>query len=322
MKELENMLVITTKREPVKETPKMNSWVSKFVEEREFDGIKPRTIENDVSRLKIYLDFINERLQKDADSVENHDFIKFFNYLDKERRLSKNTQNRYFNLLKVFYKIMKLNNFKDFEEESLDRKRFSRFEVKHYDAIDLDTLNLILTGVVKSTGRSKVRDGIIIRLLWDTGCRLSEILNLRYKDCDFEEGSFKLRNTKGKVERVVVCTNETLNILTQYIKHNVYQGHEDRIFQSTTGGKVERSHMSKVFAKQIKKLQDQGLISPNRRLVIHSLRHGRAVDLLEKGMPIDIVKEYLGHASLETTLFYAHSRERKDKMLKDIKKIL
>ncbi|MBA2858342.1 integrase [Methanococcus maripaludis] len=39
-------------------------------------------------------------------------------------------------------------------------------------------------------------------------------------------------------------------------------------------------------------------------------------------MPIDIVKEYLGHASLETTLFYAHSRERKSKMLNDIKKIL
>jgi integrase/recombinase XerD len=52
------------------------------------------------------------------------------------------------------------------------------------------------------------------------------------------------------------------------------------------------------------------------------LRHGRAVDLLEKGQPIDIVKEYLGHKSLDTTLFYSHSKERKEKMIKNIQKIL
>ncbi|MBP2219021.1 tyrosine-type recombinase/integrase [Methanococcus maripaludis] len=68
----------------------------------------------------------------------------------------------------------------------------------------------------------------------------------------------------------------------------------------------KRNLLTTIFAKQIKKLQDQGLIAPNKRLVIHHLGHGRAVDLLENGMPIDILKEYLGHASLETTLFYTH----------------
>ncbi|MBA2869432.1 tyrosine-type recombinase/integrase [Methanococcus maripaludis] len=71
--------------------------------------------------------------------------------------------------------------------------------------------------------------------------------------------------------------------------------------------------------KQIKKLQIREVIPPNMGLVIHSLRHGRAIDFLEKEMPIEIVKEYLGHASLETILFYTHSQERKSKMLNNFK---
>ncbi|MBB6068173.1 tyrosine-type recombinase/integrase [Methanococcus maripaludis] len=322
MQDLKNKLVFKPNRENPEESEKMNRWLVKFKEEREFDGIMKNTMTTDVVRLKIFLDFVEKRLEKEPDNMRNSDFIQFFNYLNTERKLSKSTQNRYFNLLKVFYRTMRLSNFLDFSDESIERKRFSRSEVKHYDAISEAELNEVIQSIVDGKSKTQIRDALVIRLLWDTGCRLSEVINLKYEDCDFKEGIFKLKNTKGKVERTVTCSKDTLDVLNQYKQYNPNSKPENYIFQTIEGKIIRKNWISKVFREHVKKLKEKGIIARNRRLVTHSLRHGRAVDFLDKGVPIDIVKEYLGHASLETTLFYSHSRERKDKMLKDLKKLL
>jgi integrase/recombinase XerD len=72
----------------------------------------------------------------------------------------------------------------------------------------------------------------------------------------------------------------------------------------------------------VKELKKEGKIPASKRITLHSLRHGRCVDLLEKRISIDVVKEYLGHKTLDTTLFYSHSKERTNKHLRTIKKIL
>ncbi|MBA2864928.1 tyrosine-type recombinase/integrase [Methanococcus maripaludis] len=322
MQNLKNMILFTPGKEKVEETPKSKKWVDKFIEEREFDGIKKSTIQGDVNRLKVFLNFVEHRLKKEPEEMNNADFIKFFNYLEKERKLSKNTQNRYYNHLKVFYKLMRLKNFNDFKDESEDRKRFSGFEIKHYDSLSTEILNMIFQEILETRSTTKIRDVMIIRFLWDTGARISEALKLKYKDSDFDKGEFRLRDTKGKEERIVTCSDKTLELVNYCLKGNIRKEPEDNIFQTYRGEPLQRNRISDVFRNAVKELKSQGKIPENKRVVIHSLRHGRAVDLLDKGMPIDIVKEYLGHKSLETTLYYSHSKERQENMLKKIKKIL
>uniref|UniRef100_A9A6F8 Integrase family protein n=1 Tax=Methanococcus maripaludis (strain C6 / ATCC BAA-1332) TaxID=444158 RepID=A9A6F8_METM6 len=309
--------------EPITETKEMNKWVSEFIDAREFDGIKKTTITNDVTRLRVFIDFSTQKLNKELDQLQNVDFIKFFNYLDKEKGIKRNTQKRYFDLLKVFYKINRLSNFDEFKEDSEERKRFKRCEVAHYDFIDRETLTKIIDMIAEGRSQTKVRDVIILRMLWDTGCRASEVVNLTYFDVDMDTGKIKVRNTKGKVERTVGCSKDTLNLLKYYSNHQIYKTPKDHIFKNRKGeAKIEVNWISEVFRKAVRKLKESGDIPNNKKLVVHSLRHGRAVDLLDKGFPIDIVKEYLGHSSLETTLFYAHAKEREKKMLDDIMKSL
>ncbi|MBA2862903.1 tyrosine-type recombinase/integrase [Methanococcus maripaludis] len=322
MQNLKNMILFTPKKEEIKETSKSKKWVDKFIAEREFDGIKKTTIQGDVNRLKVFLNFIFNRLEKNPEEMTNAEFIKFFNYLEKERKLSRNTQNKYYNNLKVFYKLMRLENFKDFKDESEERKRFTSFEIKHYDSLSTEILNMILTEILETRSTTKIRDAMIIRFLWDTGARISEALKLEYGDSDLEKGEFRLRNTKGKEERIVTCSNDTLTLVNYCLKANLRKEPKDKIFQTYKGEPLQRNRVSDVFRNAVKELKSQGRIPENKRVVIHSLRHGRAVDLLDKGMPIDIVKEYLGHKSLETTLYYSHSKERQENMLKQIKKIL
>jgi len=322
MQNIKNLILINPKKDEIKETPKLKKWIDKYVSEREFDGIKESTIQGDLNRLKVFLNFGYERLEKEPDDMENSDFVKFFNYLENERKLSRNTQKRYYDVLKVFYKLMRLENLKNFKNESEDRKRFSSFEIKHYDSLSSDILNLILVEILESRSTTKIRDATIIRFLWDSGCRISEALKLTYGDCNLEKGEFRLRDTKGKEERIVTCSGDTLALVNYWLKFNVNKALNDPIFQNYKGEPLQRNRVSDVFRTTVKTLKKEGKIPENKRVVIHSLRHGRAVDLLDKGMPIDIVKEYLGHKSLETTLYYSHSKERQQDMLQKIKKIL
>jgi len=319
---LKNLLMVKPKRERVEESPEIKKWIDRFREEREFDGIKESTIKSDILRLRVFLDFVYNRLNKTPETMANADFVRFFNYLEKERKVGRSSQDKYFKLLKVFYRLMRLDNFKGFAEESKERRRFSKFEIKHYDAIDANTLNLILEKMMESNSRMSIRNCLIVRLLWDTGARISEVLNLRYRDCDFDEGTFRITNTKNSEERVVVCSSDTLEALRWYVQFNPRQSPDDYIFQTPKGERVSKDTIYKVFRKAVDELKKEGKIPKNKRIVLHSLRHGRAVDLLDKGVPIDIVKEYLGHRSLDTTLYYSHSKERALKMLKTIKKLL
>ena len=320
MKDIKNLILIKPDKKKV-ELSNQDKWIEKFREEREFDRIKETTIKSDISRLRVFLSYCYERLNKEPDQLNKQEFIKFFKYLENERKLG-NSVGQYFKLLKVFYRLMRLENFKEFEIECRERRRYSKFEVKHYDAVNSKTLNKILKKILQRRGRTNMRDALIIRMLWDTGCRISEIINLTYEDCDFEEGRFRIKNTKSSEERCVVCSNDTLMALREYVKYNIKTDDNDTIFQNDKGGKVRRGWVSEMFRRAINELKKEGEIPKNKRIVVHSLRHGRAVELLNNGVPIEIVKEYLGHSSLETTLFYAHSKERTDILLNTIRRNL
>jgi len=324
MNRFESQLLYGGKPDPVEKTEEQNKYIKKFREEREFDNIKKTTIENDIIRLRVFLAFCEE-IKIEPFALSTHDFVKFFNMLSNKRKNSIPTQNKYFNLLKVFYRLLRYDNFQEFERESMERKRFSKYEKKHYDTVDFETYKKILGAIVYSNSRTKYRDALIIRVLWETGCRRSEALNITYGDCDLEKGMFKIRDTKTYEERTVVISEDTVPLVREYIKLNIKRNPHDYIFQNEmalNGKRVKLDWITNTFTKAVKQLKKDGIIPEGKKIVIHSLRHGRATDLLDKGVPIDIVKEVLGHRSLETTLFYSHSKERTNKMLQDIQKLL
>jgi integrase/recombinase XerD len=322
--EIENLILINPekrKREQQSENSEIDEWINKYIEERRFDHVSESTLNSDVPRIKVFLSYCYDKLNKSPDKLTKSDFIKFFNYLEHERKIKTNTQDKYFKNLRVFYRLMRLTNFDEFAEESKERKRFSRFETRHYDAVDEKQVNMILKKILKrKKSKTRIRDALVIRFLWDTGCRLSEALNLKYKDADLKEGVFKIRNTKGYVEREVICSDDTLNALVNYIKYNINQGDDDYIFQNHIGERITNGWISEVFRRAVKELKEESKLPRNKKIVLHSLRHGRTVALLDSGLPLEIVMDYMGHKKIDTTLYYAHSRERKQRMLKDIKK--
>ncbi|MBB6067931.1 tyrosine-type recombinase/integrase [Methanococcus maripaludis] len=324
--DLKKAFQVSHKRETVNiQTKESNEWAERFKAEREFDGRKSRTIETDMARLGVFLSF-SELIGKQPDEMEVPEFVKFFNYLKNERNLAKSSIKRYYNLLKVFYRSLRLTNFNTFSEESVQRNRFQDGEMKPYDPILEEDLNQIMGEIIDSRSRTKIRDALIIRLLWDSGARLSEVLNLRFKDCDLKSGNFRVTDTKTKRERMIICSQGTLELLNSYLHIiNRVVSEDSHIFQSMgleDDKMVNRSHLSRVMKRHVTDMKNKKLISPEKRIVVHSLRHGRCFDLLEKGVPIEQVKELLGHSDIHTTLRYAHAFKRTKDNLENIRKLL
>jgi integrase/recombinase XerD len=272
--------------------------------------------------LKVFLNYCIDELEKEPDELEFNDFIKFFKYLEDERKVGINTQDHYYKLLSVFYKVMLLKNSSEylkFKEYCKDIGKFRKYEVEHYDELTPEEVNAIIKCIISSDSATKVRDALIIRLTYDTGARIGEVLNLKLKDCDFKKGIFKFRKTKGKEVRETVCSYDTLKALKHYMDYYMKsKKSDDYLFQNKNGGRVGDYWIRKVFKGTVKELVGRGTIPKNKWITLHSLRHGRVVDLLNKGYGLDIVGDYVGHKDIKTTMVYAHSNSRKKKILKEI----
>jgi len=137
------------------------------------------------------------------------------------------------------------------------------------------------------------RDLLIIRLLYATGMRVSELLTI--EKGDIEENRIKIRKGKGKKERIVYVDNKTIQLLNPYIRR-------DGLIFTITARTIQL-----LVKKYVKKAGITKKVTP------HTLRHTFATHLLENGASIEVIRDLLGHASLSTTQIYTHVTDRHKK---------
>lgn len=146
------------------------------------------------------------------------------------------------------------------------------------------------------------RTKLILELLYATGIRVSELVNIKIKDIDTENKSIKVLG-KGNKERLVLYNNHTQEALKTYL-NNSYKHYNKKnspyLILNHNGGKLSERYVRIILDKLVKKARLDIKISP------HTLRHTFATDMLEEGADLMTVKELLGHESLNTTSIYTH----------------
>jgi len=173
----------------------------------------------------------------------------------------------------------------DFKPVSKPRKIFSRHEVLRF-------LQSLITH-----SENLERDSLLFTLLLSTGCRISEVLNLRLKDIFWEDELILLEKTKSKKQRVICLREGYGEILKQYCS-NQKLNESDFLFQ-VNGKPISRSDASAIMEKFIEKARLPSV-------TLHSFRHSFATFMYEAGSEITTVQQLLGHSSLLTTLIYVH----------------
>ncbi len=145
-----------------------------------------------------------------------------------------------------------------------------------------------------------IKHKVIITLIYSSGLRISELLNLELHHFDIGRNQLIIKNSKGRKDRFVVLAKSILPLLQTYIesykpKKYFVEGPKGKYSSSSIRKFLERSCL---LAKVYKK------VTP------HTLRHSYATHLLENGTGIRYIQELLGHSKLETTMIYTHVAQK------------
>ena len=149
------------------------------------------------------------------------------------------------------------------------------------------------------------RDFLIIEILYSTGIRRDELINLKFEDIYFEQGLIKVLGKRNK-ERLVPVLPNLLSKIKKYSSNNFIDSY---LFKSKNGKKISPSTIYRIVKKYFRQISSKNKISP------HVLRHSFATHMINNGADINSVKEILGHSSLASTQIY--TKIKVPKMLND-----
>ncbi len=147
------------------------------------------------------------------------------------------------------------------------------------------------------------RDRAILKLLYATGMRASEIAHLKSIDVNFNLAIVRVLG-KGNKERIVPAATDALNAVGQYSQHYrkalLKDAESPWLFLSRTGRQLAREDIFRIVRKYVRRASLRGNVTP------HTLRHSFATQLLSRGADLRSVQEMLGHADIATTQIYTH----------------
>ncbi|MFQ6069142.1 MAG: site-specific tyrosine recombinase XerD [Candidatus Aminicenantales bacterium] len=265
-------------------------------------GLSPNTLvsyRRDVEKLFAYL----KKRKISPLKAGEEDLLALIKHL-RRSGLSPRSVARLLSSLKSFYNFLLLDGVvKKSPISSLSSPRFWFTLPKYLTLEEVEKL-LQKPDVKNPLG---LRDRAILEMLYATGLRVSELVALRTKDVNYDEG-FLICRGKGGKERMIPLNKSALKALQQYcadVRSLLLKGETEILFLTRRGRAFTRQGIWKLLKSYALKVGLASKISP------HILRHSFATHLLERGADLRSIQLMLGHSQIMTTQIYTHvSREK------------
>ena len=236
-------------------------------------------------------------LGKLADKMSSDDFHGYLDYLTALGK-SEATKTRILASLRCFYKFMLSEGYS--ETNPTEAVKIKRTEKKLPGILDSNEIMLLLSQPDGTDYKSR-RDKAMLELLYATGIKVSELIELTVSNVILQIGILHLHNDKK--ERIVPMYPAAVKAVSSYLLNVrpviVTDEAEDRLFTNMNGQPMSRQG----FWKIIKHYAETAGI--NKDITPHTLRHSFAAHLLENGAQLKDIKEMLGHSDISSTQVYA-----------------
>jgi site-specific recombinase XerD len=231
--------------------------------------------------------FMNYYPDKNLDDITENDVKKYQDYLIKSKKVSISTQNQAINSIKFYYEKVKGGEKMDLRiERPFKEKKLPEIISEH------EVLKLL-----KATHNLKHK--AIITMLYSSGLRRSELINLRLKDIDYDKRIIFVRGGKGRKDRTTLLADNTVLILRKYI--DIYKPNY-WLFEGARRKQYSPTSVAAILKSASKKADLNKMVRP------HMLRHSFATHLLEQGVDLRYIQSLLGHGSAKTTEIYTQVR--------------
>ncbi len=288
-------------------------------------GLSSNTIFAYRDALKLLFCFAADRLKKAVDKLNIEDLddgliLAFLEHLETERKCSAKTRNARLAAIRTLF------NFIGREEPSLlelarkvrsiPQKKTEHKQVDYLDEVEMKAL----LDSVKPDSRTGIRDKALLMLLYNTGARVSEIIDLKISDLRLDSsGQVKLLG-KGKKQRACPLWTETVGLIKGYIDERDGENQKtELLFLNANGSPITRFGVRYIVRKYAKKATNQTPSIKSKKVGPHTFRHSTAMHLIRSGNDINVVCDWLGHASINTTHMYVEiDMEMKRRMLQTI----
>jgi Site-specific recombinase XerD len=271
----------------------------------------PQTIASYRDTFRLLLAFGSKRTGKqpcqlDIDDLDAPLIGAFLNHLEDDRGNSARTRNNRLAAIHAFYKYAALRHPEHLATIgrviAIPFKRYARNSVNYLSREEIDAL-LATPNRGNWHGR---RDYALLVVAILTGLRVSELTGLRVGDVSLAAGAHVLAHGKGRKERAVTLTRETVAVLRGWLKERQGQP-DDPLFPTRQGGPLSRFTVELLISKHAT-LAARDCPSLNaKRVTPHTLRHTNAMLLRANGVDIATIALWLGHESTQTTNIYEHA---------------
>ncbi len=258
------------------------------------------TIQNYFIDLSSFFFYLKEE-QGEFFNFENINYLMIRSYLSslQEKDYKKTSVARKLSALRSFYRFLCREGF--CKENPVQRIRTPKREKYLPDIADVDYVFELLDTPPCDTVWG-LRDRAILEILYSSGLRVSELVNLRFEDIDKSSGVLRVLG-KGRKERIAPIGDCALSALEKYLAKVRALGikkESNVIFINKYGKMLSIRGVQRIMEKYLSYLSKKINASP------HTLRHSFATHLLDRGADLRTVQELLGHASLSTTQIYTH----------------
>lgn len=286
-------------------------------------NLNPIGIYSIPNHIREFFNYLESKGHENLSEVTTKMVTSYYQYLSTRKNrtrggaLSNASLNKHQNALHLFLKYLKNNGAKITFGVHLRSEKPNTIDTK-----DILTQNEILD-LFKAcesshvSERFRLRDKAILVVLYSCGLRRNEAVGLDISDVDFDKRQLYVRNgSRNKRRRIsyVPLNDFNLQILKEYLEDSRPQFYladqSEALFINKNGDRLKGMSFANRLRAIVKASENEAIIE--KQISPHNMRHSVATHLLQNGMPIEKVKDFLGHKSLESTQIYVHLIEQLD----------
>ena len=295
------------------ENPSYSVLLSSFTEWLDILGYAETTVYNLPNHLREFFYWLECHGHSDINTITAQDVTNYYKVL-KERSnqridgaLSKSYLNKHQQALKKFREYLKNHNHKGI---NIHLKSETQPTEERINILSQSEIKELFAACNYSHKRQciRIRDKALLTIFYSCGLRRNEAIHLDIKDVLFDKQRIYVRKGKNYKERFVPINKYNLKILEEYI----YDGRPDFNIKDNTEALLLNQHGTRLqgmsFANRLQAIvaATENKIIIEKHITPHTLRHSIATHLLQKEVPLESIKHFLGHSSLESTQIYTH----------------
>jgi integrase/recombinase XerC len=275
-----------------------NSFLEYLQYEKRFSNHTILAYSNDLAQFSEYLQKTYEI--KELQEI-SHTLIRSWIVSMMDQKMSPRSINRKITSLKTFYKYLLRQQV--VTENPMLKIQSPKTSKRLPVFIEKDNMDALLDTIEFGSDFDGERNKLIMELLYATGIRLSELINLTQANVDLNSCQLKVLG-KRKKERIVPFNNTLKQLIEGYLKHKETK-ESYYLFVTKNGKKLYEKFVYRVVNKYLSHVTSINKKSP------HVLRHTFATHMLNNGADLNAIKELLGHANLSATQVYTHNTVEK-----------